>query len=54
MESNVEYETSKINEWFETVCLTQEQLAKLIAEKVARAENYSLVHRQVVRQFACD
>ena len=49
MESNVEYETSKINEWFETHTLTQEQLTKLIAEKVARAEN-----RQVVRQFACD
>ena len=54
MESNVEYETSKINEWFKTHYLSPEQLAVLIAEKVERAENQSLVHRQVVKQFACD
>lgn len=41
MESNLEYGTSKINEWFETYALSQEQLAKLIAEKVSRAENRS-------------
>lgn len=51
MENGIEYETSKINEWFETYELSQEQLARLIAEKVARAENYSLVHRQVVRHL---
>ena len=51
MENGVEYETSKINEWFKTYSLSQEQLDKLIAEKVERAENLSLVHRQVVRHF---
>ncbi len=54
MESGVEYETSKINEWFDVHVLSQEQLDNLIAQKVKRAENYSLAHRQVVKHFGSD
>lgn len=51
MESSVEYDTIEIDKWFIEHYLDKEQLAKLIADKMERAENYLLAHRQVVRHF---
>jgi hypothetical protein len=54
MNSELEYKSSLKCEVFESHYLTKDQLNKLIQEKLERAENYLLVHRQVGKLFACD